>query len=221
MLLDLDLLKSRLGIPADDDTKDAVIEMVGEQAQALAENYCDRKFDYGVDDETFPGVTRSFQVRRYPIKSVEKISVGTDLDEPDTNHQELTVRRVDPAKGLVWPGSYNWAGAGGQWPVIHCEYTGGYIEPPIDLYWALSQIFDELWASTPGAGLEPGDVGGGSFDAVKRFSVVGAYSVELGSTGDAGGGSGSGGGDNTWGILSPGITAVLDGYRRAARIGIG
>lgn len=218
MLLDLDKLKERLGIEPGDTSKDTTITVVGAQAQALAENYCDRKFDYEEDDETFSGVTLSFQVRRYPIDEIVSITRGDDLDLPPPNTVPLAVRRTDTAKGLVWPSRWGW---GGAWPVLRCVYTGGFQEAPTDLEWALYQIFDTLWASTPGGGAEPGTIGSGAFDEVKRFSVVGAYSVEMGSTGDVGGGSGSGGGDNVWGILTPASTSVLDGYRRAARIGIG
>lgn len=218
MLLDLATLKKRLGIPPEDTSKDTTISVVAAQAQALAENYCDRKFDLEEDDETFIGVTLSFQVRRFPLEAVTAIFAGSDLDAPPPSGNPLATYQTDPAKGLVWPSRW---GQNGHWPVLRCQYRGGYVEAPPDLLWALTQIFDELWAATPGGGLEPGQGGGGAFDAVKRFSVVGAYSVELGSTGDAGGGSGSGGGDNAWGVLTPASTAVLDGYRRAARIGIG
>jgi hypothetical protein len=223
MLLDLDALKARLGIPASDTSQDATITVLAQQAQALAETYCDRAFDYGPDDETFPGVYSSFQVHRYPIETITEVSIGTAFDQPVAGGAPVMTRRVDAAKGLVWPFAYpsvwvrDWLGPG--WPVLRCQYTGGFQTAPIDLGWALTQIFDTLWASTPGAGLPPGQVGAGAFDVVKKISVVGAYSVEMGSTGDAS--HGAGGGDNTWGILSPGITAVLDGYTRAAAIGIG
>jgi hypothetical protein len=234
MLLDLATLKDRLGILPSDTTQDQTITVLAGQAQALAETYCDRAFDYGPDDETFPDVNQSFQVHRYPIDSIEGLTLGSDLDTPVANPTPISWLRADPAKGLIWPGGYgyqNWIGgwqmgsgwaggawSGGSWPVIRCQYTGGYQTAPIDLDWALTLIFDELWSTTPGAGVPAGQVGAAAFDAVKRFSVVGAYSVELATSADQGS---KGGGDNTWGILTPAITSVLDGYSRAAAIGIG
>jgi hypothetical protein len=233
MLLDLATLKARLGIDPSDTTQDLTIEMLATQAQALAETYCDRAFDYGPDDETFPGVNSSFQVHRYPIASIDSLTLGSDLDTPIANPTPIAWLRTDPAKGLVWPGGYgyqNWYGgwqqgvgwiggawSGGTWPVIRCLYTGGYQTAPVDLAWALTLIFDILWSTTPGAGVPVGDVGAAAFDAVKRFSVVGAYAVELATSADQGS---KGGGDNTWGILPPSVTAVLDGYTRAPAIGI-
>jgi hypothetical protein len=218
MLLDLAMLKERLGIPVNDVTKDAVITLVAEQAQALAETYTDRAFDLMESDEVFPAVTSSFQVRRYPITEITAIAVGTQLDLPVPSGAAITSYRADAEKGLVWP----WPGgySSGRASPLRCIYTGGYAEAPRDLEWALTGIFDLIWAATPGGALPPGAPGGGAFDTVKKFSVVGAYSVELGSSGDPGGGSSGGGGDNNWGILTPVQTSVLDRYCRGSVMGI-
>lgn len=217
MLLDLAMLKERLGIPPGDTTKDATITLVAEQAQAIAEAYCDRLFELADDVETFPGVVSSFQVRRYPLVSIAAITPGDALDNPAQAGAALASYRTDAAKGLVWTPLEAVQRLGG---VLTCAYRGGYAAAPTGLLWALLRVFDIVWAATPGGGLEPGEVGGGVFDAVKRFSVVGAYSVELGSS-SAEGSSPGGGGDNAFGILGPDETAMLDGYRRAAAIGVG
>jgi hypothetical protein len=220
MPLDPAILKARLGIADTDTSQDPVIAAVAVQAQALAENYCDRAFDLADETEEFPDVASSLQLRRYPVSEVTGLwrmdgQQGTPL--VDDHGPDVTSFRIDRARGILWPAGWGcWLAGPAQ--QLHVEYSGGFDTWPVDLDWAVTAIFDLLWAETPGGGVEAGAGGATAFDAVKRFSVVGAYSVELGSSGDA---SGGGGGDNTWGLLPPSITSVLDYYRRATRIGIG
>ena len=221
MPLDPAILKARLGIPTDDTSQDPVIAAVAVQAQALAENYCDRAFDLADETDEFPDVASSLQLRRYPVSEITGFwrvlrQYGTPL--ADDRGSDVTSYRVDRARGLIWPTGWGcWSAGPAQ--QFHVEYSGGYETWPPDLDWAVTSVFDLLWAETPGGGVEAGAGGATAFDAVKRFSVVGAYSVELGSSGDASGGGGSG--DNSWGLLPPSITSVLDFYRRATRLGIG
>jgi hypothetical protein len=221
MPLDPATLKARLGIDASDTSKDAVIDVVAGQAQGLAENYCDRGFDVADQAEDFPNTASSAQLFRYPVTAVTgfwRLLHQNGVPLAEDRGGDVTIYRLDKARGIVWPGGWGWASNPDA--QLHIEYTGGLETWPPDLDWAVTAIFDLLWAETPGGGVEPGAGGATAFDVVKRFSVVGAYSVELGSSGDAGSTSG-GGGDNSWGLLPPSITSVLDGYRRSTRLGIG
>lgn len=210
MPLDPALLKARWGLA--DASKDALVADVAATAQAFAERYTGRRFDLADDVEDFPRVMQSVQVRRYPIESITALWYHRNAQVPTDppNVIGLNVYQLDAGKGLVWPGS------GGTWPgLLRVEYRGGYATWPIDLTWAVTQIADILWAGTPGGGAPAGTVGGQA--ALKKLSVVGVYSAEYDSGGDAGGNSG----DNTWGLVPPSATALLDEYRIAGVIGIG
>lgn len=216
MPLDIAFLKIRLGI--EDNSQDVALESIAAQAQALAEDYCDRKFDLEADEEAFdeapPG---SILVRRWPIVSIEAIDAGGVL-VGDTRY------RVDKAAGIIrgystWNG---WSGWGR--PPITVNYTGGFEPWPIGLAWAITELAEVLWYATPGAGADPGSgAGAGSGTGeVKRYSVPGAYTVEL-DVGESSSASSGGGGQGgaQWGIIPPNVTAALDSYRRESRIGIG
>lgn len=208
MALDPAILKIRWGAT---DAQMPLVEQVANQAQALCESYTGRLFDLGPDALDFPHVAYSFQVRRYPIVSVEGVwlwQLGQVPAEPDPG-AAIAPYRMDRAKGLIWPGVHHWRG------VLHIEYTGGYDPWPHDLIWAVTQAADIVWRDTPGGGAAPGSAGGAALGVVKRISVVGVYSAEIGETG---GGDGEA---NGWGVLPAEVTDVLDRYRAAAVVGIG
>lgn len=215
MPLDPALLKIRWGIT--DPALDPLVEQVAGQAQALAETYSGRRFDLMADAEDFPRVTYSFQVRRFPIQSITAIWLWPDGQLPGDppNGPNIGNYQVDKGKGLVWPG-----GAPAQWPgVMHCEYEGGFAEWPPDLSWAITLIADLIWYDTPGAGAPAGGGGAAALGTIRKLSVVGVYSAEFGESAETGAAAADG--NDTWGILTPPITSVLDRYRLAALVGIG
>lgn len=210
MPLDPDALKARWGIT--DSSKDALIGQVAGEAQALAEAYTGRYFDLAADEADFQPVNYSFQVQRYPIKQITALHgwlVGQLPADPDPG-APIVAYRLDRAKGLVWPSQAYGFG------MVHCAWEGGFETWPPDLNWAITQAADIVWGDTPGGGAPVGSAGGAALGTLKKLSVVGVYTAEIADA-DAGAADG----DNSWGILPPAVTAVLDRYRVAAVVGIG
>lgn len=207
MPLDLDTLKARWGVTG--TGQDALVAQVAAQAQALAETYTGRRFDLGEDSGDFEPVAYSFQVPRFPIVSISALHgyATGQLPADPAPGAPITAYRIDKAKGLIWPG------CGGQ---VHCTWTGGYETWPPDLEWAVTQAADIIWSDTPGGGAAAGSGGGAALGAIKKLSVVGVYSAEIGGADSSGGGT-----ESAWGVLPAEVTAVLDRYMLAAVVGIG
>jgi hypothetical protein len=205
MPLDLAVLKERLGIDPADTAQDVTITAIAEQAQALCELYCDRKFDLMADKETFLSRGAIFLVRRWPIApDPPPVITAPDLT-PVFSEQWC----IDYEKGMIAHPDYWWGGA-------TIAYTGGFEPWPPALAWAVTTAFDVLWAESPGGALPPGPPA--SAGNVRRYSVVGAFSVEAtsGGVGEIGANEGTG-----WGPFPASVTRALDSYRRESRIGAG
>lgn len=212
MPLDLATLKARLGIPPEDTTKDAAIEATAEQAQALAEGYCDRKFDRLADVETLDPAA-SLLLRRWPLALDPAVIITDDAGRvvPAQNY------RVDAERGMIRGRAVSWApGWFLGWSPLTVTYTGGFDPWPSSLTWAVTNAFDVLWSETPGGGIEPGAPSTGG--AVKRYGVVGAFYVdnEAGGVGEIGANEGAG-----YGALTGPICRALDEWRRESRLGAG
>jgi hypothetical protein len=200
--LDPAALKTRLGIDPSDTTQDAAIAAIAADAQALCEDYCDRKFDLADDSETFFDCWSTLLLRRWPLDPATPpviTSNGTPVG------QEWA---ADTARGILY-----------GWPLglpVTVAYRGGFEPWPSTLTWAVTTAFDVLWAETPGGGLAPGEAAEGG--TVRKYSVVGAYSVETtsGAPGEVGANEGEG-----WGPLPGPVTRALDSYRRESRLGVG
>lgn len=211
MPLDLDTLKTRLGIT--DNSQDAALTAVAAEAQALCEDYCDRKFDKAADEETFDQTSGALLVRRWPIDKAAGVAIedAAGRPVPTTNY------RVDYARGTIKGRSVSWApGWAFGWSPLTVSYTGGFDPWPIALNWAVTQAFDVLWSETPGGGIAAGTIGAAG--DVKKYAVVGAFSVEAvaGAAGEVGANAGEG-----WGPLPASITSALDAYRRESAVGVG
>jgi hypothetical protein len=205
MPLSLDILKKRLAIPPDDLSKDDAITQTAAVAQALCEDYCDRKFDLEPDEETFFGRGSIMLVRRWPIAR----DPPPEITGPEGEAVAWGHWAVDYEKGMIASPDYWWRGA-------KVAYVGGWDPWPPALTWAVQIAFDVLWAEEPGGGIPPGPpVGSGS---TGRYSVVGAFSIESksGGIGEAGANEGEG-----WGPLPGPVVRALETYRRESRIGAG
>jgi hypothetical protein len=219
MPLDLAALKARLGIDPADTSQDVAVAAVAADAQALCEDYCDRQFDLAPDSETFRHSDTTILLRRWPI----------DLTTPpvitDANGIDLSANwTVDAPLGALYP-DYGWQSGpwyyyGRPWAEwrgqLTVAYTGGFNPWPRGLTWAVTIAFDVLWSETPGGMLEPGPPG--QSGNIKKYSVVGAYSVE---TADAGVGEIGANVGTGWGALPGAVTTALDAYRRESRLGVG
>ena len=116
---------------------------------------------------------------------------------------------IDYERGMI-NGPYH------RWATVTVAYTGGFDPWPPSLNWAVMNAFDVLWAETPGGGLPTGPPTGTG--GVRKYSVVGAYSVETtsGGVGEVGANEGSG-----WGPFPASVIRGLDAYRRESRLGAG
>jgi hypothetical protein len=219
--LDVASLKARLGIAPGDTTSDAAIEAVATQAQALCESYCDRKFDLAADEETFEAPTGALLLRRWPIvvdPALDPPALPVSIADEAARVVPAQNYRVDKAHGVIRGRSVSWApGWAFGWCPLVVTYTGGLDPWPSDLIWSVTAAFDVLWSETPGGGLPAGGAAGASGD-VKKYSVVGAFSVETvaGAAGEIGANAGEG-----WGPLPASITRGLDAYRRESAVGVG
>jgi hypothetical protein len=206
MPLSLDILKLRLGIPPEDVTKDAMITQVAAQAQGLCEDYCDRRFDLMADEETFGGGRlMTLLLRRWPIAaSPPPVITGPNGESPPPLGYW-----VDYERGMITGPHHCWA-------TVTVAYTGGFDPWPPSLNWAVMNAFDVLWAETPGGALPPGPPAGTG--GIRKYSVVGGYSVETtsGEVGEVGANEGTG-----WGPFPASVIRGLDSYRRESRLGAG
>jgi hypothetical protein len=173
--------RTRLGIAANDASKDAAITAALNMALAAAETYCDRKFFYGSGVGEFIDFTGSrLAVARYPIDRVTVYAgdnpatplVGNVVDYDVHNSAGIVVLR-----GAV------------QGQHLFVSYSGGYKVLPLDLEAALWMLFDGAYGVVGGGGAI---VGAGDISSITvpdvgtvRFNEGQAAS---GSAASAGGG---------------------------------
>ena len=187
-------------LPALTQAQTALIQPMLDTAMALAETYCNRKFDYANEVESMPQpvLRKSLSLRRYPLESVTSIVQAHGA-------VDITEWHLDKDSGLVhlhgWHGSHE----------MTVTYKGGYSVLPFDLELALWQIFHGLWASTPGAGTSLGS-SGGALDGIKSIALPDVGTLSFFEGGSATASSGRGG---AMGGAIPALAAgILDLYRR-------
>ena len=198
MTWDLAGAKARLQIA--DTSKDTLIGSILNAAKSIAENYCDRKFDYAAESATFTHPQgNTLSLPRYPLNSIVSVTRG------DNKTPEAT-------------SAYHWIAGTGQIVFDHylaaahkitVSYTGGYNTLPDDLLIALWRIFDTLWADTPGGGatIGAGAVGG---QAINSITIPDVGTIRYESSG-ASGASASG---SAGGLIDNVTAALLSFYRR-------
>lgn len=167
MIAEIETLRTRIGLAADDASRDEQIELAEEQALALCESHCDRRFLLLDELEQIWPVGRSLMVKRYPIEEVLALTdaVGAIVD-PST-YQVINESGIISCQGGGW-GAYRFP--------VKVEYVGGYAPLPADLEYAMLAVFDVLWAETPGWGA----AAGAPLDAaVSKVSVVGVGSLDF------------------------------------------
>jgi hypothetical protein len=173
MIAPIEVLRTRIGLAADDDTRDADIELAEEQALALCESHCDRWFLLLDELEQIWPVGRSLMVKRYPIESVIAITDAVGATVDPMTYQVINDSGIIACQGQGW-GAYR--------VPVKVEYTGGYEPLPADLEYAMLAVFDVLWAETPGWGATAGI----PLDAaVAKVSVVGVGSLDFDRGGSA------------------------------------
>lgn len=201
----LPALRVRVGLAADDTSKDTEITLSWNQAFAVCETYCDRWFDFKDDEvERFVLSSRySLLLKRYPLKEITYIQFDDGVPwETDT----YTI--AEDRAGIVLRGP---AGTGVGWGYgnkpVTVKYAGGYQTLPVDLELAMMYAFDETWKAS---GASSGTV---AVDApVTKISVVGVGSVDFGETKTSSGGTRFASDVAPWGLLPVEATAILQRY---------
>lgn len=187
----LPILRVRVGLAEDDTSKDAQLTLDFNTAVALAENYCDRKFDYKADAiEYFTyDSDKTISLERYPVSAVTSVT---------TFENEIVTPpiRFDRKSGVVYLCGY------ANDAELTIEYSGGYQVFPADLLQAFLLIFDGVYKGNGGT-----SSGGMPTGEVKAISVPDVGRVEFATAS----GSGEAG---AWGLIPDTATAILSTYRR-------
>lgn len=204
MAYDLVTAKIRLGIPTEDTSKDDEINVCLDMALALAETYCDRGFMLMQEEQEVRGVEQNvLRTFRYPIKvvnSVKSVSPGANYDW--SADQWTIFKKVGE---IVLSGCIS----GTQ---VLVDYEGGYEVLPSDLEWALWNIFDAIWWSTPGMGIEAGESDNTGPGDVKSFWINGVR-IEYASTTTASAAIANNSKEEVYGMLPLISISVLSKYR--------
>ena len=135
-MLNIETLRTRIGLLATDTTKDAELNAAIETAISIAERYCNRFFGYGDQTETFiHKYGHAIQLHRIPVTAVKDMN-------PEYSHH------IDAESGLI---HFDHTVAEHSFVI---NYTGGFSPDtlPADLEWALLSIFDGTYASMSGGG---------------------------------------------------------------------
>ena len=159
-MFDLAAAKTRLGVA--DASQDAIITTAIDASMLIAENYCDRKFAYLDESEDINAaiLTKSLQVKRVPIDSLEPVAVSKDGEEISgyyINYSDGIISR-----SIFYVGVYTVA------------YKGGYETLPGDLETALWLIFDNVYMAQQ---YDPGRAGG-----PQKVQITGVGSIDYGGT---------------------------------------
>lgn len=204
MAYDLASAKIRLGLSPEDTSKDDEITACLQMAQSLAETYCDRGFTLMQETQEIHGVEQNvLRTYRYPIKvvnSVQSLSPGANYD---WSVGQWTVFKKNGEIVLSGPIS------GTQ---VLVDYEGGYEVFPPDLEWALWNIFDAIWYSTPGMGIEAGEGEASGPGDVKSFWINGVR-IEYASTTTASAAIATNSKEEVYGMLPLISISVLSKYR--------
>lgn len=200
MSFDIESARIRVGLPADDTSKDKELIASLNASIAIAENYCDRKFMYREEIASFYySATGKYSLKRYPIDEV------VEVVDSDGKFPEYKVHR---ALGHVILKNYNFA------EELNIRYKGGYATLPADLELALWGIFDAAYASINKA-MSGNGVGGGtsSLGAISSINIpdVGTVSFNTGASASAMT-SAVAAKTASWGIYGP-FFLLLDRYR--------
>lgn len=167
MSFDLETAKNRLNVT--DNSQDNEIQLALDTALSVAENYCDRKFDFSQSTEKFIfKKNESFGVERYPIDNI--------IEAKDNAAQDVTNYELDFEAGLIrFKNGYHG-------DIFNVTYEGGYKKYPLDLELALWSIFDKLWSMNQATAGGGGIVVGG----IESVAITGVGSVKYASGSDGG-----------------------------------
>lgn len=154
MTWDLVTAKAKIGLSPTDTTQDFLLQTSLDTALALAEKYCDRFFLQATESVKFYHTHYDkFQLRRYPIQVVNKVSEAGDFKVHGTVGWLEFDRPVIAEE-------------------LQIDYVGGYAVLPNDLELALWGIFDNVYANFTASG------GATVSGSIKKLAITGVGSVD-------------------------------------------
>jgi hypothetical protein len=189
MQFDLATVKARKNITG--TTQDVLLQDAINLSIELAERYCDRKFAFPTENETFTHVAGStISLIRYPVSAIHGLAVDQMTTAPKYHLESKT--------GLI---HFDGRVVAHE---IKVNYDGGYNPIPDHLVMAFLLIFDSVWdALTNTSG---GGVAAGTIESV-TLNQVGT--VRYASGASAAAASATGGG-----LIPANAVTMLDLYRR-------
>jgi hypothetical protein len=188
-----DLATAQIRLGTTTGAQDLMIPVVLDTAVAIAEKYLDRGISYATETVKFYNVEGwQLNMPRYPIETVTTV-VGLD----NLSYKTHLHGGYFDFNTQVWIDEAD------------ITYTGGYQTYPGDLELALWLIFDEIWNSTPGAGIAVG--AGTSPQEIESVSIPDVGTIKYAKNASS---AGSAGNVLTNGFISSAALALLEPYRR-------
>ena len=171
MSFDLKSARVRVGLNADDASKDPQIIGAIDASLAIAENYTDRHFVWVRDEiaSFYYNATNRYSLKRYPIEEV------TEILDSDGNFPDYKVHHL---LGRIELKNYNRA------EELRIKYTAGYRVFPADLELALWGIFDATFSSIDKAMSGEGISGGSGtgYGDISSITIPDVGTVAFSST---------------------------------------
>lgn len=201
MSFDLKSARVRVGLPADDTSKDTQLIGAINASLAVAENYCDRYFVWVQDESAsfYYQASKKYSLKRYPIEEVTEI-IDSDGNFPDYKVHHLL--------GRIELKNYNRA------EELRIIYTAGYRVFPADLELALWGIFDATFSSIDkamsGEGISDGNAAG--YGDISSISIPDVGTVSFASTASSITTSAVASKNALWGRFGP-FFMLLDNYK--------
>lgn len=173
----IETVKSFIGIPVSDTSKDALLEILINAASERIERYCGRHFEKATYTEKYRGNGRQkLLLEQYPIISVTSVTVHGGL--LDAAEYEIIAQEGALYREALWPWSGYTVGLVGELAGskrnIEVTYAAGYILPkddgtgtppvtrdlPYDLEMACVQFVAYIYGGKDGAGKNSEQQGG-------------------------------------------------------------
>jgi len=201
MSFDLKSARVRVGLDAEDTSKDTQLVGAINASLAVAENYCDRYFVWVKDEAAsfYYQASKKYSLKRYPIEEV------TEIMDSDGNFPEYKVHHL---LGRIELKSYNRA------EELRIVYTAGYRVFPADLELALWGIFDATFSSIDkamsGEGISDGNAAG--YGDISSISIPDVGTVSFASTASSITTSAVASKNALWGRFGP-FFMLLDNYK--------
>lgn len=199
----LDSLKVFLGI--DDNSQDAELSLLVEDAIQMCDEYLGRQLDLGSWLEEFPGLSDGIVVRNWPITELVSIedSSGNPLDLDDVY---WTPRR-NVIRFVPKSGSRHTSSAWSCPAPIVVNYSAGYTGTDIPMWvkTCVNYIAAALY-NLQGTGAS---VTTGSTGETKSMTIPGVYKVDYDTSDSTSGGAG----DSAFGIIPEVAVQQLNFYR--------